>query len=64
MILKIFNYIKKTYIPQLQVLYGVKTFYNNKCEADDIIGHFAPFLIANNYSKVFKGKSISVQYYL
>ena len=50
---ELFNYIKKTYIPQLQVLYGIKTLYNNKCEADDIIGHFAPYLINNGWSKVF-----------
>jgi len=50
---ELFSYIKKNYIPQLQVLYGIKTFYNNKCEADDIIGHFAPFLITNNFPKVF-----------
>lgn len=49
---ELFNYIKKTYIPQLQVLYGIKTLYNNHCEADDIIGHFAPFLIHNGFTKV------------
>lgn len=48
----LFTHIKKTYIPQLQVLYGVKTFYNNKCEADDIIGHFAPYLISNGFQKI------------
>lgn len=48
----LFSYIKKTYLPQLQLLYGVKIIYNNKCEADDIIGHFAPYLISNGFSKV------------
>lgn len=45
----LFTYIKKIYIPQLQLLYGVKYIYNNKCEADDIIGVFAPFLISNGF---------------
>jgi len=49
----LFTHIKKNYLPQLQVLYGVKVFYNNKCEADDIIGHFAPYLINNNFNTVF-----------
>jgi 5'-3' exonuclease len=48
----LFSYIKKTYLPQLQLLYGVKIIYNHKCEADDIIGHFAPYLINNGFSKV------------
>ena len=48
----LFSYIKKKYLPQLQLLYGVKIIYNNKCEADDIIGHFAPYLISNGFSKV------------
>jgi len=48
----LFSYIKKTYLPQLQLLYGVKIIYNNKCEADDIIGHFAPYLINNAFSRV------------
>lgn len=48
----LFSYIKKIYLPQLQLLYGVKIIYNNKCEADDIIGHFAPYLINNAFSRV------------
>lgn len=48
----LFSYIKKTYLPQLQLLYGIKIIYNNKCEADDIIGYFAPYLISNGFAKV------------
>jgi 5'-3' exonuclease len=49
----LFTHIKKHYLPELQVLYGIKIFFNNKCEADDIIGHFAPYLINNNFNMVF-----------
>jgi len=49
----LFTHIKKMYLPQLQVLYGVKIFFNNKCEADDIIGHFSPYLVNNNFSTVY-----------
>lgn len=48
----LFTYVKKIYLPQLQLLYGVKIIYNNRCEADDIIGHFAPYLISNGFSRV------------
>jgi hypothetical protein len=49
----LFSHIKKHYLPQLQLLYGTKILYNNKCEADDIIGYFAPFLINNGFPKIF-----------
>lgn len=48
----VFSYIKNTYLPELQVLFGIKILYNSKCEADDIIGQFAPFLINNGFGKV------------
>jgi 5'-3' exonuclease len=41
----VFSYIKKEYIPELQVKYGVKILYNSRCEADDIIGQISPYLI-------------------
>jgi 5'-3' exonuclease len=49
----VFSYIKKDYLPILQVKYGIKILYNSRCEADDVIGQFAPFLIANGVPAVY-----------
>jgi 5'-3' exonuclease len=49
----VFAYIKKDYLPELQVQYGVKILYHPRCEADDVIGHFAPFLIARGVPMVY-----------
>lgn len=49
----VFAYMKKVYLPELQVQYGVKILYNPKCEADDVIGHLAPFLISINFPMVY-----------
>jgi len=49
----VFNYVKKEYLPKLQVQYGIKICYHSRCEADDIIGHFAPFLIAHGVPMVY-----------
>lgn len=49
----VFAYMKKDYLPELQVQYGVKILYHPKCEADDIIGHLAPFLISRNFPMVY-----------
>ena len=49
----VFAYMKKNYLPELQVQYGVKILYHSKCEADDIIGHFAPYLIASGFPMVY-----------
>lgn len=49
----VFAYMKKDYLPLMQVKYGVKILYNSRCEADDIIGQFAPFLVANGVSMVY-----------
>jgi 5'-3' exonuclease len=49
----VFAYMKKDYLPQLQVQYGVKILYNAKCEADDVIGHMAPYLISRGIPKVY-----------
>lgn len=48
----VFSYIKKEYLPELQVKLGVKIIYNNCCEADDIIGQMAPFLVDNGVPNV------------
>lgn len=49
----VFAYMKKDYLPELQVQYGVKILYHPKCEADDIIGHLAPFLITRGVPMVY-----------
>ena len=49
----VFAYIKKNYLPELQVQYGVKILYHPRCEADDIIGHFAPFLVDRGVPMVY-----------
>jgi 5'-3' exonuclease len=49
----VFAYMKKDYLPILQVKYGIKILYNSRCEADDVIGQFAPFLIANDVPAVY-----------
>jgi 5'-3' exonuclease len=49
----VFSYIKKDYLPYLQLKYGIKILYNSKCEADDVIGNFAPFLIENKFPLVY-----------
>lgn len=49
----VFAYIKKDYLPELQVQYGVKIIYHPKCEADDIIGHLAPFLVSHNFPMIY-----------
>ena len=55
----IFSYIKKYFLPELKEKYGIKIIECSKCEADDIIGHFSPYLINininvnNNYKKVY-----------
>jgi 5'-3' exonuclease len=48
----VFSYIKKDYLPELQVKYGVKILYNNRCEADDIIGKMSTFLVNAGIPKV------------
>lgn len=48
----VFSYMKKEYLPELQVKYGVKILYNARCEADDVIGQMAPFLISIGVPKV------------
>jgi len=45
--------MKKDYLPELQVQYGVKILYNPRCEADDVIGHMAPFLVGRGVSSVY-----------
>jgi 5'-3' exonuclease len=49
----VFSYMKKDYLPELQVQYGVKILYHSKCEADDVIGHFAPYLIHRGIPVVY-----------
>lgn len=49
----VFAYMKKDYLPELQVQYGVKILYHPRCEADDVIGHFAPFLVARGVPMVY-----------
>jgi 5'-3' exonuclease len=49
----IFSYMKRDYLSELAVQYGIKILYHSKCEADDIIGQFAPFLITNNIPMVY-----------
>lgn len=49
----VFSYMKKDYMPELQVQYGVKILYHPKCEADDVIGHLAPFLISRDFPMVY-----------
>ena len=49
----VFAYMKKDYLPELQVQYGVKILYNPRCEADDVIGHMAPFLVGRGVSSVY-----------
>lgn len=49
----VFAYMKKDYLPELQVQYGVKILYHPKCEADDVIGHLAPFLISREFPMVY-----------
>jgi 5'-3' exonuclease len=49
----VFSYMKKDYLPELQVQYGVKILYHPKCEADDVIGHLAPFLISRDFPMVY-----------
>ena len=44
----IFSYIKKYFLPELQTKYGINVIYCSRCEADDIIGWSAPYLINNN----------------
>jgi 5'-3' exonuclease len=48
----VFSYMKKDYLPELQVKYGVKILYNARCEADDVIGQMAPFLVGVGVPKV------------
>jgi 5'-3' exonuclease len=49
----VFAYMKKDYLPELQVQYGVKILYHPKCEADDIIGRLAPYLISRDFPMVY-----------
>jgi 5'-3' exonuclease len=49
----VFAYMKKDYLPGLQVQYGIKILYQARCEADDVIGHFAPFLIGRGVPMVY-----------
>jgi 5'-3' exonuclease len=49
----VFSHMKKDYLPELQVQYGVKILYNPKCEADDVIGHLAPLLISSGFPMVY-----------
>lgn len=49
----VFSYMKKDYLPELQLKYGVKILYHPKCEADDVIGHLAPFLLTRNFPMVY-----------
>jgi 5'-3' exonuclease len=49
----VFSYMKKDYLPELQVQYGVKILYHPKCEADDVIGHLAPYLISRDFPMVY-----------
>lgn len=49
----VFSYMKNDYLPELQVHYGVKILYQHKCEADDVIGHLAPFLISREFPMVY-----------
>ena len=49
----VFSYMKKDYLSELQVQYGVKILYHSKCEADDVIGHLAPFLISREFPMVY-----------
>ena len=49
----IFSYIKKDYLPELQLKYGIKILYNARCEADDVIGQLSPFLIINGVPNVY-----------
>lgn len=49
----VFAYMKKDYLPILQVKYSIKILYNSRCEADDVIGQFAPFLIAKGVPAVY-----------
>jgi 5'-3' exonuclease len=46
----IFSYIKKYFLPELKDKYDIKIIDCSRCEADDIIGHFAPYLINNQNS--------------
>ena len=49
----IFSYIKKYFLPELKEKYGIKILECSRCEADDVIGHFAPYLIEKNYKTVY-----------
>ena len=49
----VFAYMKKDYLPELQVQYGVKILYHSKCEADDVIGHLAPYLISSGFPMIY-----------
>ena len=40
----IFSYIKKHFLPELKEKYNIKILECSRCEADDIIGYYAPYL--------------------
>ena len=49
----IFSYIKKYFLPELQTKCGIKIADCSRCEADDIIGWSAPYLINKNYKIIY-----------
>jgi 5'-3' exonuclease len=48
----VFSYIKKTLLPILQKSMDIKIIACSKCEADDVIGNFAIYLLENNCPSV------------
>ena len=49
----IFSYIKNTILPILQTKHNIKIISCSRCEADDIIGNFAPYLVNKGYGNIF-----------
>ena len=53
----IFSYIKKYFLQELKDKYNIKIIECSRCEADDIVGYCAPYLINinvnNNYKKLY-----------
>lgn len=49
----LFKYIKNIYLPELAIKYGFKILSSSNCEADDLIGFLAPFLINKNYNTIY-----------
>jgi len=49
----IFEYIKKNILPLLQTNYNIKILSSSRCEADDIIGNIAPWLVNKGLENIY-----------